>query len=294
MARYQAILAYDGTGYAGFQRQADDSGPTIQGVVEGVLRQLGWQGRALLGAGRTDTGVHASGQVIGFDLDWRHSPESLRSALNAHLPLDIAVMALKTTRPDFHPRYDATGRRYHYRIFCRDGRDPLRERYAWRVWPAGDIERMNTAAALLVGEHDFRAFGTPPRAESRTVRTVFSAGWRRSAGLSVQSLSTAFPQAPSVEEWEFEIVANAFLYHMVRRVVYVLVAIGQGRMEISELQKALEEPPPSPLQGLAPPHGLFLAEVLYPEDVHERNRSGRKRIETEVSAGTDLNNQKQV
>jgi tRNA pseudouridine38-40 synthase len=275
MARYQAVIAYDGTEFAGFQRQLGQESRTVQGEVEAVLRQLGWQGQKLLGAGRTDTGVHAAGQVIAFDLEWAHPLESLQAALNAGLPPDVAVMAVRTTRPDFHPRYDAASRRYQYRIFCRAGRDPLRERYSWRVWPGVDIERMKAAAALLVGEHDFAAFGTPPKAERSTVRTVYSAEWR--PGDSLEPV-----------EWKFEIVANAFLYHMVRRLVYVLAAIGQGRLEVSAFRQALEEPPQLPLQGLAPPQGLTLMEVLYPEDVHLRRSSGLDRERDEVSTGPGL------
>jgi len=271
MARYQAILAYDGAGYAGFQRQAAQGGGTVQAAVEAALRQIGWQGRTLLGAGRTDSGVHASGQVIAFDLEWKHSPESLRAALNANLPPDVAVMSARVTRPDFHPRFDALARRYRYSLFCQDGRNPLRERYSWRVWPEADVERMNAAAAMLLGEHDFAAFGAPPRPGSSTVRTVYQAHWRPGA----------YPG-----EKEFEISANAFLYHMVRRVVYLLVAIGQGRAEAEVIRKVLAAPEEmgtpayAPLQGLAPPQGLCLTEVLYPEDVHLR-RSPRRERETE-------------
>lgn len=266
MARYQAILAYDGTAYAGFQRQSGQGSGTVQAVVEAALRQIGWQGKTLLGAGRTDSGVHASGQVIAFDLEWNHSPESLRAALNANLPPDVAVKSARATRPDFHPRFDALARRYRYSLFCRDGRDPLRERYSWRVWPEAALERMIAPAELLLGEHDFAAFGAPPRPESSTVRTVFQAEWR--AG-------------PHPHELEFEICANAFLYHMVRRVVYLLVAIGQGRAEGEVVRQALAAPADpgaaTPLQGLAPPQGLFLAEVLYPEDVHQRPGPRRRR-----------------
>ncbi len=146
MARYQVILAYDGTDFSGFQRQA--KARTVQGVVEEALRRLNWRGRAILSAGRTDAGVHASGQAIVFDLDWNHTPEELMRALNTHLPGDVAVRAINQVSPRFQPRYQAISRRYCYHIFCDPVRDPLRERYAWRVWPPVDLSMLEQAAQL--------------------------------------------------------------------------------------------------------------------------------------------------
>ena len=112
--RYKVILAYDGTHFFGFQRQGADR--TVQLEVEAALRQLGWQGRAITSSGRTDSGVHATGQVIAFDLDWRHGTESLLRALNAKLPDDVAVQAVEVAPADFHPRFDATSRCYRYQV----------------------------------------------------------------------------------------------------------------------------------------------------------------------------------
>lgn len=248
MARYQVILAYDGTRFRGFQRQA--GGQTVQDSFEAALRALGWQGQAILAAGRTDTGVHAAGQVVAFDLEWPHPGEALQAALNAHLPPDVVVQAVHPAQPDFHPRYGASSRRYRYQLYCRPAPDPLRERYAWRVWPAVVLESLQSSAQLLVGRHDFAAFGTPPHAGGSTTRTVFSTGWR-AAGV------------PQQDGLVFEISGDAFLYRMVRRLVFVQVAIGQGRMSLVELQRLLEHPPRHPVQGLAPPHGLALVEVTY-------------------------------
>ncbi len=247
MARYQVILAYDGTDFYGFQRQKKGSkARTVQGAVEAALRQIGWQGLTILSAGRTDTGVHASGQVIAFDLDWVHSPEALQAAMNANLPPDVSARAVAPAQPDFHPRYAALARRYRYRIFCESVRDPLRERYAWRVWPAIAPERLQRAASYLAGEHDFAAFGTPPRAGGKTVRKVFQASWRADAdGLT------------------FEIAANAFLYHMVRRLVQIQVEVGQGGLEPEEVRICLGNGLPGQVKGLAPPQGLTLVDVIY-------------------------------
>ncbi len=249
MARYQIILAYDGTEFAGFQRQA--RARTVQSVVESALQAIGWQGKAILSAGRTDTGVHALGQVIAFDLDWNHTEMELCLALNANLPEDVAAQAARRTNPDFHPRYDARQRSYRYRIFCQELRHPLRERSAWRVWPPAELDLLQEAAGCLTGQHDFAAFGTPPRVNGSTIRTVTSSGWRFDA-----------------EDIVFEISANAFLYHMVRRLVYLQVQAGQGRLSPSELQAALagsNELPP----GLAPPQGLALLAVEYDRVVQE-------------------------
>ncbi len=254
MARYQVILVYDGTEFFGFQRQARER--TIQGVVEDALRRIGWQGSTIIAAGRTDTGVHASGQVVAFDHDWHHSTEDLRNGLNANLPGDVAAHQVTQTRPDFHPRYDALARRYRYQIFCQPVRDPLRERYAWRVWPAVNGHDLRQAARYLPGRHDFAAFGTPPRPGGTTERIISEAGWQL-----VDDRLT------------FEVVANAFLYRMVRRMVGVQVAIAQGKTALEAMATYLSGKPSGLIQELAPPQGLFLAEVIYPPEQDE-NRTG--------------------
>ncbi len=243
MARYQIILAYDGTDFKGFQRQAEAR--TVQGELELALGRLGWQGRAILFAGRTDTGVHGEGQVIAFDLEWIHSVEELGRALNANLPADVAVRQIRQVAPAFHPRYDARGRTYQYRIYCGTDRDPLRERFAWRVWPEVDLALLQQAARLLIGVHDFAAFGTPPRPGGNTVREVYRSSWEPQAGGLL-----------------FEVSANAFLYHMVRRMVYLQVLVGQTRLELNALAQAVNAAQPQ-TPGLAPAHGLVLKDVWY-------------------------------
>jgi tRNA pseudouridine38-40 synthase len=253
MARYQVILAYDGTGFVGSQRQAKNS-RTVQSELEKALRKLGWTGRSVLLAGRTDTGVHAAGQVTSFDLDWGHADEDLLRALNANLPADMAVRDVRVAPPKFHPRFDATSRRYRYRLFCQQVRDPLREKSAWRVWPQVDGDALKTVAALFIGQHDFASYGTPPRAGGGTLRTVTNAFW----------------QAKD-EEWHFEVQANAFLYRMVRRLVFVQVAVAQGKISVEAVARSLagrdEGSERSELSaGLAPAYGLTLVEVTYPTE----------------------------
>jgi tRNA pseudouridine38-40 synthase len=245
MARYQIIFAYDGTHFVGSQRQA--SSRTVQGELENALRKIGWRGESILLAGRTDTGVHAAGQVAAVDLDWAHAPEDLLNALNANLPSDMAVQTVRNAPARFHPRFDATSRLYRYRVYTQPVRDPLRERYAWRLWsPALNGELLQQAAQALIGKHDFAAFGTPPRTEGSTVRTVMEAEWQAYA-----------------DEWTFTVQADAFLYRMVRRMVFVQVAVGQGRLRVEVILNALKSQDQLPA-GLAPASGLTLVEVTYP------------------------------
>jgi tRNA pseudouridine38-40 synthase len=259
MARYQVILAYDGTQFAGFQRLHATgkriSRRTVQGDVETALRRMGWIGQSILSAGRTDTGVHASGQVIAFDLDWKHSPQELGHALNAYLPEDIGVRSVGVVADDFHPRYAARSRRYSYQIFCQPERNPLRERYAWRVWPPVDLQLLSGAAELLAGTHDFVAFGIAPHHGGSTRRTVLEAGWTAQPPAS-------YPEGNKAGGWRFEIKANAFLYHMVRRLVFTQVQVGQNRLPLKDLSLALETGN-LPVKGLAPARGLVLVEVNY-------------------------------
>jgi tRNA pseudouridine38-40 synthase len=243
LARYKLILAYDGTAFNGSQRQAN--GRSVQAAVEDALQPLGWKGRSILLAGRTDAGVHASGQVAAFDLAWKHSPAALLNAINAGLPADVAATDVMLAAADFHPRFDAKARRYEYRLFCQLQRDPLRERFAWRVWPAVTLPRLQSAAKALRGEHDFAAFGSPPNSGGSTVRRVTQAGWRRIGE----------------DEYYFTVSANAFLYHMVRRMVGLQVKVGQGELDAASVQQALKSV--SKVRQLAPPQGLCLVAVEY-------------------------------
>jgi tRNA pseudouridine38-40 synthase len=249
MARYQVILAYDGTAFFGFQRQVQGKkSRTVQAVIETALRQIGWQGETILAAGRTDAGVHAAGQVVAFDLDWLHGEQALLAALNANLPPDVAVQAVLERRADFHPRYDALRRSYRYRILCSPLRDPLRERYAWRVWPAPELQRLQASAKELLGSHDFAAFGSPSHLGGATVRQVFEAGWRTQA-----------------DEFTFEITANAFLFRMVRHLVGLQVSIGQGMLDVAVINQCFQSGSRELAKVLAPAQGLSLVQVVYPE-----------------------------
>jgi tRNA pseudouridine38-40 synthase len=242
--RFQVLLAYDGTDFYGSQFQKELR--TVQGEVEKALRKIGWEEKSVKFAGRTDAGVHAKGQVIAFDLKWDHKEKELNQALNAVLPRDISAQMIKRIRHDFHPRYDAKSRKYQYTIFVSQIRNPLTERYQWRVWPELNLENMISATRDLIGIHDFGALGTPHKPGGSTTREVFQAAWMNEGNKLV-----------------FEIEGNAFLYHMVRRIVMLLVKIGQKKEPVETIKKYLENPSGPPAQGLAPAHGLSLIEIRY-------------------------------
>jgi tRNA pseudouridine38-40 synthase len=250
MAHYKIILTYDGTGFQGFQRQA--TGRTVQESIESALRSIGWKNSSILFAGRTDTGVHALGQVVTFEYAWNHSTDDLRDALNSNFPEDIAARSVELTGDDFHPRFSAKARRYQYRLFCDNVRQPLHERYAWRVWPPVEIDLLQETASHLVGKHDFSAFGTSPQPGGSTIREIFSSTWQAVG-----------------QDLVYEITGNAFLYHMVRRLVSFQVEVGQGNRKSDTIKVLLNGEQRQLVQGLAPAQGLVLKEVIYPpsEDV---------------------------
>jgi len=243
---YRATIEYDGADLLGFQIQAE--GRTVQGEVERVLLRLIQQPVRVVGSGRTDAGVHAEGQVIAFRADWQHSLSEFHRALNALLPSDIAVHSLELAPTDFHPRFSALKRWYRYQVGQWSGHSPLRARYAWELGPDLDVEAMNRAAAHLVGSHDFGSFGQPPQGEI-TIRHVYCANW-----------TSTFPYL------YFDIIANAFLRRMVRNIVSTLVDVGRKNRHPDELGAMLERQDRASSAPPAPPQGLFLKAVIYPND----------------------------
>ena len=243
-SRFQICLAYDGTEFHGSQFQPELR--TVQGELEKALPRIGWKGKSVLFAGRTDAGVHAAGQVIAIDLDWGHTEKELQKAVNAVLPSDISVIEVKKTENEFHPRYDALSRIYQYQILNSQTRDPLQERYLWRVWPEADLRIMKRASRQLIGSHDFAAFGKPHQPEGSTIRQIFKADWSKKGN-----------------ELVFRLEGNAFLYHMVRHIVMVLVKIGQKIEPVEIIKEYLDNPDGREAGGLAPARGLSLIEVKY-------------------------------
>lgn len=250
----KAVVEYDGTEYLGFQIQR--SGRTIQGEIERALAEVTQCPTRIVAAGRTDTGVHAKGQVIHFTITWRHSWPDLHRALNALLPVDIAVVDLRQAPAGFHARYSARSREYVYTIYNGTVRSPLTARYAYHLARPLDAGAMNRACACLVGEHDFMPFGWSPRGEGQhkgppavgrgTVRTVHRAGCRREGDFV-----------------HFEIEADAFLRRMVRRIVGNLVLVGSGDLSPEDFADLLSLKHRRTPGVAAPGHGLCLVRVNY-------------------------------
>lgn len=260
-----ALVAYDGSDFCGFQVQRDV--PTIQGALEQSLAAFSEPVGRIAGAGRTDTGVHARGQVIAGAAHWKHGWAELQRAWNAHLPAAIVVRRVVAEPPPsaggkpFHPRFSAACRSYRYTVVAGNAaeapaRSPLHGRYAHVEANPLDVAAMQQAAQLLVGTHDFASFGKPPDGES-TVRTVTMAQW--------QQLQTTLPALEAAPESTlvFTVTANAFLQHMVRRLVGTLLEVGRSRMSVEAFGAAL-----AACDGrmAAPPAfagGLVLEQVTY-------------------------------
>lgn len=253
------LVSYDGTAYRGFQMQAGV--PTIQGALERALAAFIEPASRVSGAGRTDAGVHARGQVIAVRVRWRHSPEQLQNAWNVHLPPAIHVRRLVEAPEGFHPRFSASWRTYRYTVIQRQAqgpqRAPLADRYAWLVTQPLDWAEMQVAAAYLVGEHDFATFGRPTQGES-TMRHVCRAEW--------QFVPAALPALESDPDqtWVLTITANGFLRHMVRSVVGTLVAVGRGEWRAGAIHELLAARDRSASAPPAPAQGLVLEHVDYP------------------------------
>jgi tRNA pseudouridine38-40 synthase len=260
--RYRAVVEYDGTDFLGFQIQAE--GRTVQGELEKAIEAITQQQARVLGAGRTDAGVHASGQVIVFDVAWRHSIPDLRRALNAVLPQDIAIYELARTHSTFHPRYNARWRRYRYTVLNQPVRSPLYSRFAHHVPEPLDVEAMREASRWLVGSHDFAGFGKPTVGES-TVRHVMQAEW---------FVEDAADRGGKL--LVFEIVANAFLYRMVRTMVGTLIKVGRGQLSPDEIGTLLEVKERAATAPPAPACGLCLVQVAYEEAGNEVEAVGEQ------------------
>jgi tRNA pseudouridine38-40 synthase len=241
--RMRATVAYDGTDYGGFQRQAN--APSVQAELEAAVARVTQEEGSVLAAGRTDAGVHAVGQVIAFDTGWSHGVGNLQRALNAALPPDIAIREVCEVPSRFHPRYDARSRRYRYTLNNTPVRCPLSRRYSVHVSRLLDVAAMQRTALSLVGEHDFATFGRPPQGHN-TVRRVVDAEWSGEPACLT-----------------FDIEANAFLYRMVRSVVGTLLLVGQGQMQVEEFVAVMEACDRSMAGPTALPHGLCLMEVKY-------------------------------
>lgn len=247
--RIRLLLHYDGGEFFGWQLQPKQR--TVQGELERVLERLFGSHTRVLGSGRTDRGVHATGQVAAVDAPESWTPTALRRALNALLPPSIWVAEATSAGTDFHPRYDAVTRSYLYRVgTAAESRSPFRRHWCWALERELDHDALARTAALLVGDHSYRAFAKAGQEERGDRCIVAEAYWSRwdSVGL------------------EFHITANRFLHHMVRYLVGTLVEVGLGRRAEAEVGALLRGEPGLETSSPAPPQGLFLTRVTYPDE----------------------------
>jgi tRNA pseudouridine38-40 synthase len=248
----QLVMHYDGARFSGWQRQPGER--TVQGVLEGAVSKLCGTPTAVLGAGRTDAGVHARGQAAGARVPAKWSAATLRRSMNAILPDDVWIAAAFEMREEFHPRYSAISRSYSYYVGTDDlASSPFRCRYelAWRK--PTDLPRMRESAGHIVGEHSFRAFavkGTAPERDDHHC-TVTRAGWREREGGLV-----------------FDVQADRFLHHMVRFLVGTMLDVGEGRRDPGIIADLLNQDDNTQVSPPAPSHALFLERVEYPKDLY--------------------------
>src|SRR5262245_15651126 len=260
MRTFKLVLAYDGTGFAGWQRQP--ARRTVQGELEAALERITQSPTKCTASGRTDAGVHALGQVVSFHSETRHSPEVLTKALNAELPEDMLVFEVGEAPAGFHALRDAVRRRYRYVI--QDGRpsDLFARKYVWHVYQRLDVEAMRAAAGPLVGAHDFASFETAGSPRLTTVRTVLDVTVERR-------------RAELTDRVVIEVEADGFLYNMVRNIVGTLVAVGKGREAVSWPAEVLAARDRTKAGMTAPAQGLFLVEVAYEGEFRMQNSEFR-------------------
>ncbi|HEY7896924.1 MAG TPA: tRNA pseudouridine(38-40) synthase TruA [Gemmatimonadaceae bacterium] len=245
----QLVLQYDGSRFAGWQRQP--TSVTVQGAIEDVLERLFERRTTLIGAGRTDAGVHARGQVAHVRVPETWDASKLRRALNSLLPPDIWIAKAHNVTDQFHARYSAVSRRYTYQIGTdEESASPFRRRYEWRLpWSLPEESLLSEATGKLLGEHQFFGFavrGTAPQADEHRC-TVTHASWNRDGG-----------------RLDFTIEANRFLHHMVRFLVGTMIDIAAGRRTLESFAQLLAASSNHAVSPPAPSHGLFLEHVGYP------------------------------
>lgn len=245
MPRFRITVEYDGSGYAGWQRQ--DNGPSIQAALEEAVFRLSGERANVTGAGRTDAGVHARGQVAHFDLSRDFLPDTVRDALNAHLrPQPVSVLAATIAAPDFHARFSAIGRSYEYRILCRRAPPALDAGRVWHIGRPLDRAAMQAGARFLIGQHDFTTFRAAECQAKSPVKTLDVLEVREDGS-----------------ELRLFARARSFLHHQVRSMAGTLKQIGEGKFPPEHVGKILAARDRAACGPVAPPDGLTLLDVQY-------------------------------
>ncbi len=237
-------IEYDGTNYSGWQLQSGQD--SIQARLEAVLERIFSTPVRVRGSGRTDAGVHARAQVAAFTLPRAFDAAELQRALNAILPDDIVILSVEAVNDSFDPRRHAIARVYEYRVLNQQWRSAFEQRCSWLIREPLDVNRMDAAAHIFLGEHDFAAFRTLGTDVKSTVRRVHTSEWRREGALLT-----------------YRVEATSFLRHMVRTMVATMVEVGRGKTEPGLVAELLERRERSMAPAAAPPQGLFLVEVRY-------------------------------
>ncbi len=250
--RLALLVEYDGTAYHGFQSQKN--AVSVQNTLEDALFRLTGERRRIKGAGRTDAGVHALGQVVSFDTGSSHATDVFVKAMNHYLPEDVSVKGATEVEPDFDPRRWATGREYRYTILESDAPSPMLRGFAHRVARRLDVSTMQSAAVLLEGERDLAPFSGPlTKGRTSTVRRVYRCSVERRAGLVT-----------------LEMAASGFLPQQVRRTAGALIDVGLGRVSVRRFQKLADDGVPGAANRVAPAKGLSLVSVSYPVPLFSR------------------------
>ena len=242
---FKLTIEYDGTDFHGWQRQKSDR--SIQGEIEAALHEMTREKINLIGSGRTDAGVHALGQVANFKCATRLDADDFQNGLNSLLPDSIVIRDCEVVDADFHARFDARRKIYHYRILNRRLPTAIKRQYWWHVRRPLDLEMMNRAASELVGIHDFSTFEGTGSPRSDSIRQVFNAAFLKETEDNIV----------------FEIEANGFLRFMVRSIVGTLADVGMGKIHPEDFRTILESQDRSQAGVTAPPRGLFLVRVVY-------------------------------
>lgn len=244
ITRWKAVCAYDGGQFHGWQSQRN--AVAVQDVLEEAIAGVVGAKTRIHGSGRTDTGVHAIGQVFHFDAPWPYDAGRLMTALRTRTPKGIQIRSLRRAKPGFHARFDATGKRYHYRLFLGYA-DPFEDPFCWSVPAPLDFDAMNTAAGVLRGRHDFAAYcAFNGDIKETTVRDLRKFDIHRQ-GRRVR----------------ITLEADGFLYKMVRSLVGALIAAGSGQISSKDVSRLLKTKKRIPAVATAPAKGLFLEKVFY-------------------------------